>query len=72
MNVAPSFVVYKSPAHEYVMLVGVQFNIESFLPDFFTADILQVCNVIFSIPPSDSDFDTEWQRMIDDLNVIYS
>jgi len=25
-----------------------------------------------STPPSDLDFDTEWQKMIDDLNVIYS
>ena len=25
-----------------------------------------------STPPSDLDFDTEWQKLIDDLNVIYS
>jgi hypothetical protein len=25
-----------------------------------------------STPPSDLDFDSEWQKMIDDLNVIYS
>lgn len=29
-------------------------------------------DLLHSTPPSDLDFDTEWQRMIDDLNVIYN
>jgi multiple sugar transport system substrate-binding protein len=32
----------------------------------------QFFELLQSTPPSDLDFDTEWQKMIDDLNVIYS
>lgn len=32
----------------------------------------QFFDLLRSTPPGDLDFDTEWQKMIDDLNVIYS
>ena len=34
--------------------------------------MFQTCAAIFSTSPGDLDFDTEWQKMIDDLNIIYN
>ncbi len=47
INIVPLFVIYKTPIHEDVMLVGVQFKIQSLLPEFLTrADVLQVGDII--------------------------
>jgi len=40
MKGCPTLFIHEAPIYENVMLVGMQFNIESLLPEFFTADIL--------------------------------
>jgi len=48
INVAPPFVVSKSPIHENVVLVGMQFDIQSVLPEFLTGtDVFEMRNVVF-------------------------